>query len=126
MTRIGRLCGFLVTTMAVIGCLLPGLSFAQADAGNFMGYRLGTDYKIKDSTKLRLRTDGSIVVIADDPFKPDDIAEVSLIVTPETMTSPFRKCAIRSATCAGKPAQPSDGMRTIRRGKMTGSPQSSS
>jgi len=66
--------------------LIPAISFADAGAGGWMGYVLGEDYKITDSTKLKIRSNGSLVVVADNPFKPADIAEVTLVVTPETKT----------------------------------------
>lgn len=66
-------------------CLLalPAAVFADANDGQFMGYELGTVYATP-SEKPELMTTGNLLQTAENPTKPDDIWQVSLITTPET------------------------------------------
>jgi hypothetical protein len=59
--------------------------FADAGQGQFMGYELGQRYPAR-AAKVEVMTTGNLLIAADNPVKPDDIAEVILIATPESQT----------------------------------------
>jgi hypothetical protein len=65
---------------------MPCLAIADAGKGEFMGYRLGNDYKRTSVTQVQTATNGNLIITADKPVKPDDITEVSLITTAESLT----------------------------------------
>ena len=64
---------------------LPTVVFADAGEGQFMGYELGTRYPASPPDVV-LMTTGSLLIVAENPTKPADIAEVSVIATPESRT----------------------------------------
>lgn len=65
---------------------LPGIAMADANDGEFMGYQLGSNYQSGANTQQRETTTGNLIVIAEQPVKPNNIVEVSLLTTPETLT----------------------------------------
>ena len=67
---------------------LPGLAFADAGDGQFMGYELGTRYP-GSPREFETTTTGNLLIAAENPVKPDDIDEVSLIATPQSQTIGF-------------------------------------
>jgi len=64
---------------------LPGAVLADASHGEFMGYQLGSSYPRGTDTRQRVTTTGNLIVVAEQPVKPGDIAEVSLLTTAETL-----------------------------------------
>ena len=74
----------------LLPCFLLFSSGVLADAadGQFMGYQLGERYAGPASQQV-LTTTGNLLVTADKPVKPDDIAEVALLATRETLTIGF-------------------------------------
>jgi hypothetical protein len=74
----------LITLILLVA--MPGVVLADASQGEFMGYLLGSDYQPRENTRRRTTTSGNLIVIAESPIKPQDIAEVSLLVTAETLT----------------------------------------
>jgi hypothetical protein len=68
-------------------CLLalPTAVLADAGDGQFMGYELGAKYPAS-SQKAELTTSGNLLITAEDPTKPADIVQVSLIATPDSRT----------------------------------------
>jgi len=64
----------------------PGIAMANANDGEFMGYQLGSNYQSGANTQQRATTTGNLIVIAEQPVKPNNIVEVSLLTTPETLT----------------------------------------
>lgn len=68
---------------------LPGLAYADASMGDFMGYQLGAEYKRGAATQLEVTTTGNLRVTAEQPVKPGDIAQVTLLTTRETLTIGF-------------------------------------
>jgi len=65
---------------------IPGLVMADASKGEFMGYLLGSNYQAGVNTRKQTTTNGNLIVTAEDPIKPGNIAEVSLLATSETLT----------------------------------------
>jgi len=65
---------------------IPGVVLADASSGEFMGYQLGNNYQRGANTRQQTITNGNLVITAEQPVKPDNIAEVSLITTPESLT----------------------------------------
>jgi hypothetical protein len=65
---------------------LPGTLLADASRGDFMGYQLGNKYPPGSATRQQVTTTGNLIITAEQPIKPDDIAEVSLLTTPGTLT----------------------------------------
>ena len=67
---------------------LCGTSLIMADAadGEFMGYKLGSNYQGAAEHVKATRTNGTLIVQAANPVKPDDITDVFLIVTEATKT----------------------------------------
>ncbi len=61
-------------------------ALADARTGDFMGYKLGGKYQRSANTEQQVTTTGNLIVIAEQPVKPADIAEVALLTTPETLT----------------------------------------
>ena len=68
-------------------CLFALSTDAVADAGDgqFMGYELGTEYPVLPQD-VEVMTTGNLLIGAENPTKPADIAKVSLIVTPDSRT----------------------------------------
>lgn len=66
--------------------LLPLIALADANNGEFMGYSLGQDYNASSATQEFVNTTGNLLITAEAPVKPDDIADVALVATPETRT----------------------------------------
>lgn len=71
---------------AILLVLWSSSVLADASSGDFMGYRLGGKYPGKAETGQQVTTTGNLLVVADRPVKPGDIAQVQLLVTPETRT----------------------------------------
>lgn len=59
---------------------------ADARSGDFMGYQLASKYPRGPATRHRETTTGNLVIFAEQPVKPGDIAEVTVLTTPETLT----------------------------------------
>lgn len=76
---------------------LPAVVFADANDGQFMGYELGTDYP-GTSKGSETTTTGDLVIVAEDPVKPDNIAQVELITTPVSRTIGYIGAASWHAT----------------------------
>ena len=70
----------------VLALALPGVSLAGATEGQFMGYQLGASYQRSGQTQERITTSGNLAIEAENPIKPVDIGDVTLVVTPETLT----------------------------------------
>lgn len=68
-------------------CLIafPAVVVADAGDGQFMGYELGTKYPASPQ-EAELTTSGNLLITAENPTKPADIVQVSLIATPESRT----------------------------------------
>lgn len=68
-------------------CLLalPTVAVADAGQGQFMGYQLGTRYPARPPN-VEVTTTGSLLIAAENPIKPADIVQVSLIATAESRT----------------------------------------
>jgi len=66
--------------------VMPGVVYADAGDGDFMGYRLGSEYKRGPDTLLELTTTGNFRITAEQPVKPADVAQVTLLTTRETLT----------------------------------------
>ncbi len=64
---------------------LPTVVVADANEGQFMGYELGTEYPALPRD-VEVTTVGNLLIEAENPTKPADIARVSLVATPETRT----------------------------------------
>lgn len=65
---------------------LSAHALADARTGEFMGYQLGGKYPRSATTAQQATTTGNLVIIAEQPVKPADIAEVALLATPATLT----------------------------------------
>ena len=63
----------------------PTVVVADASEGQFMGYELGTAYPALPRD-VEVTTVGNLLIEAENPTKPADIAQVSLVATPETRT----------------------------------------
>ncbi len=68
-------------------CLLalPTVVIADAGEGQFMGYELGKEYPTS-SQEVEITTTGNLLIAAENPTKPDNITQVSLIATPDSRT----------------------------------------
>ena len=64
---------------------LPADVVADASEGQFMGYELGTKYPALPQD-VEVTTTGNLLIAAENPTKPADIVQVSLIATPESRT----------------------------------------
>jgi hypothetical protein len=64
---------------------LPTVAFADANEGQFMGYELGTEYPTPPR-EIEVTTAGNLLIEAENPTKPTDIVQVSLVATPESQT----------------------------------------
>ena len=58
---------------------------ADANDGEFMGYELGTMYPTQPQ-HVETTAAGTLLIAAENPTKPDDIVQVSLVATPESRT----------------------------------------
>ncbi len=68
-------------------CLLalPTVVVADAGEGQFMGYELGTRYATPPRN-VEITTTGNLLIAAENPVKPADIAQVNVIATPQSRT----------------------------------------
>jgi len=64
---------------------LPTVVVADASDGQFMGYELGTEYPAPPQD-IEVTTAGNLLIAAENPTKPADIVQVSLVATPESRT----------------------------------------
>lgn len=67
-------------------CTLPGVVLADASNGDFMGYQLGDQYQRGLNTLQQTTTTGNLLITAEKPIKPGDLAEVTLLATAESLT----------------------------------------
>jgi len=74
-----------VRLILILLVAIPGVAMADASNGEFMGYRLGNSYQRDVNTRQKTTTNGNLIITAEKPVKPDNIAEVSLITTSETL-----------------------------------------
>jgi len=65
--------------------VLPVLAHADANDGEFMGYKLGAEYPTSPSV-VEVTTTGNLLIEAENPVKPSDIVRVSLVATPDSKT----------------------------------------
>ena len=72
---------------SLLFCLLalPAVVFADASDGEFMGYKLGADYPATPQGTENTTT-GNLLIIAEEPVKPADMQQVSLVATPVSRT----------------------------------------
>lgn len=66
--------------------MLSATAFADARTGEFMGYRLGEKYPRTAETRQQVTTTGNVILIAEQAVKPNDIAEVTVLATPGSLT----------------------------------------
>ncbi len=64
---------------------LPADVVADASEGQFMGYELGTQYPALPQD-VEVTTTGNLLIVAENPTKPADIDQVSLVATPKSRT----------------------------------------
>ena len=76
----------LIRFAAIVLATMSATALADAGHGEFMGYSLGGRYPPGAAARQQVTTTGNLIVIAAQPVKPADIAEVSLLTTPETLT----------------------------------------
>jgi hypothetical protein len=76
----------LIRFILILLVSVPSAVMADASKGEFMGYQLGGDYKRTPATQVQTATNGNLIIKADSPVKPDDITDVSLIATAESLT----------------------------------------
>jgi hypothetical protein len=88
-SQTGNAMSLRVTLLLVSAFFIPGMVYADASEGDFMGYRLGNNYLLTAQTGSRATTNGNLSITAEQPVKPDSISEVTLITTPETLTIGF-------------------------------------
>jgi len=74
-------------TRLLLCCLfaLPNIAVADANNGQFMGYELGAEYPTQPRD-VEVTTAGNLLIEAENPTKPTDIVQVSLLATPESQT----------------------------------------
>jgi hypothetical protein len=63
----------------------PADVIADASDGEFMGYKLGTIYPTPPQD-VEITAAGTLLFTAENPTKPDDIVQVSLVATPDSRT----------------------------------------
>jgi hypothetical protein len=76
---------------------LPVVVFADANDGQFMGFQLGEDYP-RTPPGSESTTTGNLLIVAEEPVKPADIEQVTLVVTPVSRTIGFIHAASWHAT----------------------------
>ena len=79
---------------------MPGLLMADANDGEFMGYRLGSNYVRTANTQSTTTTRGNLMIVAEQPVKPVDVEDVSVIATVETLTIGYIEASVWRATQA--------------------------
>ena len=76
---------------------LPTVAFADANDGQFMGYALGAEYPTSPP-EVVVYTTGNLLILAENPIKPADIVQVSLVATPDSRTIGYIAAASWYAT----------------------------
>ena len=74
-------------TRLLLCCVLavPTVTFADANEGQFMGFKLGDSYP-KAPRHSEIATSGNLLIVAEEPVKPASIDEVRLVATPQSKT----------------------------------------
>jgi hypothetical protein len=70
----------------VLSLVAGGPVMADASLGEFMGYKLGDRYSRTADTREVKTATGNLLITAQQPVKPADIAKVTLLTTAETAT----------------------------------------
>ena len=70
----------------VLVIAMPGVILADAADGQFMGFQLGNNYQRGANTQAIVTTNGNLKITAENPVKPANVGDVTLIATPETLT----------------------------------------
>jgi len=70
----------------VLAIVMPDVILADAADGQFMGYQLGSNYQRSTNTQARATTNGNLATMAENPVKPANVGDVTLIATPVTLT----------------------------------------
>lgn len=88
--------------ICTICALLAGAPPAVADAnsGEFMGYRLNQRYSMTERTQTGQSLSGNRIIIAESPVMPADMGEVRLTATVDTHTIGFIEASQSFATDA--------------------------
>jgi hypothetical protein len=76
----------LIRCALILLLAVPSIVLADAGNGDFMGYQLGDQYQRSPDTRQQTSTTGNLLISAEQPVKPGDIAEVTLLATAETLT----------------------------------------
>lgn len=76
----------LMRLIPILFFTLPAMVMADAGEGMFMGYQLGEMYRRGTDTRHQETANGNLIIVAENPVKPDDIDEVSLVTTPGSLT----------------------------------------
>jgi hypothetical protein len=76
----------LIRFILLLCAVVPGAVMADAADGDFMGYRLGDRYQRSADMQQQTTATGNLLIVAADPVKPADIAVVTLLTTPESLT----------------------------------------
>ncbi len=87
--------------LAAIGMacvLLPPNSAADANDGEFMGYRLSDRYPLTANTRSGPSLSGNLLLLAENPVSPADIGEVRLTTTVASYTIGFIEASQTFAT----------------------------
>jgi len=82
------------------GAAVVGSAPAAADAndGEFMGYRLNQRYKMTDRTRFGPSLGGNLLIVAERPVMPEDMGEVRLTTTLESHVIGFIEASQNFAT----------------------------
>jgi hypothetical protein len=72
--------------LLIILLAIPGVVMADASDGEFMGYKLGSVYERSAATQEQLTETGNLIITAERPVKPADVAEVTLLTTAGSLT----------------------------------------
>lgn len=76
----------LIRSVVILLLAMSANALADARTGSFMGYQLGARYQPGPNTSQQLTATGNLIVDAERPVKPADVAVVTLLTTPETLT----------------------------------------
>lgn len=90
--------GAWLATIGLSCTLLSSGAAADANNGEFMGYRLNDRYPLTANTRSGPSLSGNLLLIAEDPVSPADIGEVRLTTTVASCTIGFIEASQTFAT----------------------------
>jgi len=88
----------LCLSCAILAGPAPAVADGDANDGKFMGYQLNQQYQMTEDSQSGPSLSGNLLIIAERPVMPDDMGEVRLTTTLESLVIGFIEASQNFAT----------------------------